>query len=296
MRVFITGASGFIGSVVVQDLLAAGHQVIAIARSDASEKALQSMGVEVLRGSIEDLDVLRRGAGASDGVIHCAFIHDFSDFANSCKKDFAAIETMGAALEGTNKPFVVASGAGDLANLGRPATEKDERQMNSPFSQRVPSEVLTLSLASKGVRSSVIRLAPSVHDKGDKAFIPMLIGIARQKGVAAYVGEGVNRWSAVHRVDAARLFRLALEKGTAGSTYHGIGDVGVPFKQIAEVIGKKLNLPVISKSPEEAMGYFGWMGGLAGADAPASSDITQQKLDWHPAQIGLIADMEENYF
>jgi nucleoside-diphosphate-sugar epimerase len=293
MRVFITGASGFIGSAIVEDLLAAGHKVVALARSDTSAKFLESLGVEVLRGSLDDLDSLKRGAANSDGVIHCAFVHDFANYANSIKTDQLAIQALGRALEGTNRPLVVTSGILGLLN-NRLVTEQD--QGNVEMSPRSISEETTLSFSSKGVRSSVIRLPPSVHGKGDHGFIPIFIAIARQKGVSAYIGDGLNRWPSVHRVDVAQLYRLALEKGTAGARYHGIADEGIPFRDIAEVIGKHLNIPVVSKPVEEAMDHFGWMGRFVHFDSAASNKHTQQELGWQPAQSSLLADMEQNYF
>lgn len=294
MRVFVTGATGFIGSVVVQDLIAAGHQVVGLARSDASAKTLESIGAEVLRGSLDDLDSLKRGAAESDGVIHCAFIHDYSDYDGSSKKDHLAVQTLGAALEGTNRPLIITSGTLGLglSSLGRTATEQDK--VNSALLIRHVSEDIALSFSSKGVRSSIIRL-PQVHDKGDHQFIPILIGIAREKGVSAYIGEGVNRWPSVHRADAAHLYKLVLEKGTAGAIYHGVADEGTPFRDIAQAIGKLLDVPVVSKPIEEAVDHFGWLGNLFGVDNPTSSKHTQRELDWHPSGISLLTDIEENY-
>ena len=291
MRVFVTGASGFIGSAVVENLLAAGHSVVALARSDTSAKLLESLGVEVVRGSLDDLDSLKQGAANSDGVIHCAFIHDFSDYATSLKKDQLAIQTLGAALEGTNRPLVVSSGILGISN-NRLATEQDaSRKM-----PRGVADEITLSFSSKGVRSSVIRLPPTVHGKGDHAFIPSIIAIAREKGVSAYIGDGLNRWPAVHRVDVAQLYRLALEKGAAGARYHAVADEGIPFRDIAELIGKHLKVPVVSKAAEEAADHFGFVGHFVQSDCPASSKHTQQELGWQPTQISLLDDIEENYF
>ena len=293
MRVFVTGASGFIGSAVVEDLLAAGHQVVGLARSDASAKLLESLGAEVLRGSLDDLDSLKHGAANSDGVIHCAFVHDFSDYAGSVKKDQVAIQTIGAALEGTNRPFVVSSGI-LVVSIGRLATEHDPA--NVELFPRGLGEDITISFSSKDVRSSVIRLPPSVHGKGDHGFIPMLISIAREKGESAYIGDGVNRWPSVHRLDVAQLYRLALEKGTAGARYHGIADEGIPFRDIAEMIGKHLKVPVVSKPIEEAIDHFGWLGSFVLFDALSSSKHTQQEFGWKPTRDSLLADMEQNYF
>jgi len=293
MRVFVTGATGFIGSAIVDDLLAAGHQVIGLARSDKSAKLLESLGVEVLRGSLDDLDSLKRGATNSDGVIHCAFIHDLSDYASSVKKDQTAIETLGTALEGTNRPLVVTSG---ILGLSTNKLAVEEDQANPAEAPRALSEDVTLSFASKGVRASVIRLPPSVHGKGDQQFVPLFIALAREKGISAYVGDGLNRWPAVHRVDTASLYRLVLEKGTAGGKYHGVADEGVPFRDIAQVIGKQLNIPVVSKPTEGAVDHFGWLGNFVGLDSPASSKKTRQELGWVPTQSSLLADLEENYF
>ena len=294
MRVFVTGASGFIGSAVVEVLLAAGHQVVGLARSDASAKLLESLGVEVLRGSLDDLDSLKHGAANSDGVIHCAFILDFSDFAGAVKKDQVAIQTIGATLEGTNRPFVVTSAVLGISTTNRLATEQD--QANPELFPRGLAEEITISFSSKDVRSSVIRLPPSVHGKGDHGFIPMLIAIAREKGVSAYIGDGLNRWPSVHRLDVAQLYRLALEKGTAGARYHGVADEGTPFREIAEVIGKHLKVPVVSKPIEEAIDHFGWLGRFAPFDSPASSKHTQQELGWKPTRDSLLDDMEKYYF
>ena len=292
MRVFVTGASGFIGSAIVKDLLAAGHQVVGLARSDTSAKFLESLGVEVLRGSLDDLDSLKHGAADSDGVIHCAFVHDFTNWASSIKKDQLAIQTIGAALEGTNRPFVISSGVLGVSK-NRPVTEQD--QANPETFPRALSEEITVSLSSKDVRSSVIRLPPSVHGKGDQGFIPMMIAIAQKKGVSAYIGDGLNRWPSVHRDDVAQLYRLALEKGTAGAKYHGVADEGIPLRDIAEVIGKHLNVPVVSKPVEEAVDHFGFFGRFVWFESSASSKHTQQELGWQPTQISLLADIEQNY-
>ena len=293
MRVFVTGASGFIGSAVVEELLAAGHQVVGLARSDASAKLLESLGVEVLRGSLDDLGSLKHGAANSDGVIHCAFVHNFSDYAGSVKKDQLAIQTIGAALEGTNRPFVISSGLLG-ASINRLSTEQD--QMNHEISPRGLAEEITISFSSKGVRSSVIRLPTSVHGRGDHGFIPMLISIAREKGVSAYIGDGLNRFPSVHCLDVAQLYRLVLERGRAGAKYHGVAEEGIPFREIAEVIGKHLNVPVVSKPIEEAIDHFGWFGRFALFDSPASSKHTQQEFSWKPTHDSLLADVEHNYF
>ncbi|GAB3864616.1 SDR family oxidoreductase [Hymenobacter segetis] len=291
MRVFITGASGFIGTAIVQELLGAGHHVLGLARSNESAEKLIAAGAEVHRGSLDDLDSLRRGAAASDGVIHLAYNHNFIEYEAAGQTDRHAIEALGETLAGSDRALVVTAGLAGF-NLGRPVTEED----SAAASPRM-SEVAALALAAQGIRASVIRLAPSVHDRGDQGFVPTLINIARQTGVAAYVGEGLNRWPAVHRLDAARLFRLALEQGTAGARYHGAADEGIPMRDIAAIIGRHLNLTVVSKTPEEAAAHFGWMGRFVGMDASASSALTQQRLGWHPTQPGLLADLEEgDYF
>ncbi|UQA60499.1 SDR family oxidoreductase [Polyangium aurulentum] len=291
MRVFITGATGFIGSAVVEELIGAGHQVIGLARSDAGAKQLTAAGAGVQRGSLEDLDSLERGAAESDGVIHLAFNHDFTDFAASCAKDEAAIEALGGVLVGSNRPLVVSSGVLGLAQ-GRPGTEEDVPALVYPRR----SEETGLSFASKGVRASVIRLSPSVHGDGDHGFVPQLINGARAKGFSSYIGDGKNRWPAVHRLDAARLYRLALEKGTAGGRYHGVADEGVPIRDIAEIIGKRLGVPAVSKSAEEVVGALGFVGQVLAMDAPSSSKLTQERLGWRPTQPGLIADLERGTY
>lgn len=293
MRVFVTGATGFVGTAVVQDLLSAGHQVLGLARTEAAAATLTAAGAEVHRGMLEDPDSLRQGALATDGIIHTAFIHDFSNMAASAVTDRIAIETFIAALAGSGKPLVVTSGIATVAALegGRLGTEKDAPNPNTPGRHRVPSEETTLAAASQGVRSSVVRLPTSVHDKDDHGFIPMLINIARQKGVSAYIGEGLNRWPAVHRLDAARVYRLALEKGAAGTRFHAIGDEGIPTRDIATAIGQHLNLPVVSVSPAEAAAHFGWLGHFFAVDCPASGALTQEWLGWQPVHPGLIEDL-----
>ena len=292
MKIFVTGATGFIGSAIVQDLIRAGHQLLGLARSDAGAKSLVAAGAAVYRGSLEDLESLRTGAAASDGVIHTAFIHDFANYAPAAEKDRRAIETLGAALAGSGRPFVVTSGTLLLQRQGPLATEEDAADANFPRK----SEQAVLSVASQRVRVSSLRLPPSVHGRGDHGFVPALINLAREKGISAYVGDGLNRWPAVHRLDAAPLYRLALEKGSAGASYHGVADEGVPFREIAEVIGRRLNVPVVSKSPEEAANHFGWLAHFVGIDCPASSAQTQQQLGWAPTQPGLIADLDQTHY
>jgi nucleoside-diphosphate-sugar epimerase len=295
MRVFVTGATGFIGSAIVRELNGAGHQVLGLARSDAAATALAAAGAEVHRGSLEDLDSLQSGAAAADGVIHTAFIHDFANIAASGAKDKLAIDAIGAELAGTERPFVVTSAIG-LLTQGRVCTEDDAPDPNAAGGHRTASELAALALASRNVRVSLVRLAPSVHGDGDYAFVPGLIRIARQKSVSVYVGEGQNRWSAVHRLDASNLYRLALEKGSAGARFHGVAEEGVATRELAEVIGRRLNVPVVSKSREEATEHFGWLARFFANDNPASSLRTQADLGWKPKQPGLLADLEHGRY
>jgi nucleoside-diphosphate-sugar epimerase len=295
MRIFVTGATGFVGSAVVQELIGAGHQVLGLARSDEGAAALTAVGADVHRGSLEELDSLRSGAAVSDGVIHCAFIHDFSKFEENCEKDRNAITAIGEVLAGSDRPFVITSGTAGVSP-GKLGTETSVRDSNSPASHRLAAEDITLSFAAQGVRAAVLRLPPSVHGVGDHGFVPMLINIARQKGVAGYIGEGFNHWPAVHRLDAARLYRLAIEKAPVGSILHGVGDQGVPTKEIAAVIGKHLNLPIVSIPAAEAGAHFGFLGGFFAIDCPASSAITQELLEWSPVQPGLIEDLDQDHY
>jgi nucleoside-diphosphate-sugar epimerase len=281
MRVFLTGASGFIGSAIISELVGAGHRVVGLARSDAA--AAKLTGIEVHRGDLTDPDSLGRGAAACDGVIHCAFSHDdWGDRAGNCAKDRNAIEALGGALAGSDRPLVITSG------IARMFTEEEMPAM----SDRAASEHLALSFAERGVRVSSVRLPPSVHGDGDHGFVPRLIDIARTTGRSAYVGDGANRWPAVHRLDAARLFRLALERAPAGARLHGIGDEGIPTREIAAVIGRKLGLPVESAPAD----HFGWLGGFFALDTPASSALTQARLGWKPEQPGLLADLEHGTY
>jgi nucleoside-diphosphate-sugar epimerase len=292
MRVFVTGATGFVGSAVVAELLASGHEVLGLARSDASAAQLAQMGADVLRGTIQDHDALRRGASEADGVAHLAFNHDFSKFAENVADDVGAIETIGTALEGSGRPLIVTSGLA-LQPAGPIATESDNPGPHFPRR----SEAAAAAAAAKGVRASAVRLPPSTHGKGDHGFVPTLINIAREKGVAAYVGDGENRWSATHRADAARVFRLALERGGEGGPFHAVAEESIPFRQIAEAIGKGLNLPVTSVAPNEAEAHFGWFATFAAMDLAASSARTRALLDWTPIQPDLLTDMAQNgYF
>jgi len=292
MRVFVTGASGFIGSAVVKELIANGHEVLGLARSDASAAKITAAGAAVHRGSIEDLDSLKSGATASDGVIHTAFIHDFSDFKANCEKDRHAIEAMGSALAGSDRPLIISSGIGLLAP-GRLAVETDMPTGSIP---RVASEEAAAAVAARGVRVSAMRLPPSVHGEGDHGFVPTIINIAREKGVSAYIAEGANRWPSVHRLDAATAFRLALEKGAAQPHYHAVDDEGVPTKHIAEVIGRHLDVPVVSKSTEEAAAHFGWIGHFFTLDVPASGKQTREWLGWRPTRSSLLADLGQGHY
>jgi nucleoside-diphosphate-sugar epimerase len=295
MRVFVTGATGFVGSAVVQELLGAGHQVLGLVRSDKAARSLAATGAEPHHGSLEDHDSLRRGVAASEGVIHTAFIHDFSNMAASSETDRRAIEALGEALAGSGRPLVVTSAIG-LLTPGRVSTEDEVPDARAAGAYRAGSERVTLALAPRGVRASLVRLPPSVHGDGDYGFVPGLVRIAREKGRSAYIGEGRHRWAAVHRFDAARLYRLALEKGAAGSTFHAIADEGVPTRDIADIIGRRLNVPVVSTAAEDAVANFTWLGRFFALDMPASSAKTRAQLGWQPQQQGLIADLERGTY
>jgi nucleoside-diphosphate-sugar epimerase len=295
MRVFVTGATGFIGSVVVQELNNAGHQVLGLARSEAGAKALAAAGAQVHRGSLEDLDSLRSGAADADGVIHLAFIHDFAKYLDNCETDRRAIEALGSVLVGSDRPLIVTSGTAVVAP-GRLATEEDAPAAGSASIPRVASEEAAAAVAARGVCVSVVRL-PQVHDQHKQGLITPVINLAREKRVSAFVGDGRNRWPAAHLLDTALLYRLVLEKGSAGACYHAVAEEGVPIRDIAEVIGWHLNVPVVAMSPEEAVDHFGWLGMFAGLDCPASSALTRQRLGWNPTGPGLISDLENmRYF
>src|SRR6186713_255884 len=291
MRIFVTGATGFVGSAIVRELMASGHQVLGLARSDTGASALTAMGAEVHRSALDDLESLRNGARKADAVIHTAFNHDFSKFLENCAEDRDAIEAMGAVLQGSARPMLVTSGFGSLAP-GRLAIEADRPPTGFP---RL-SEAAAIAVAARGVLASAVRLAASTHGEGDHGFVPHLIAIAREKGVAAYVGDGQNRWPGVYRRDAARLYRLAIEQGVESGPYHAVADEGVPFNAIAEVIGRRLGVPVISVTQEEAAGHFGWIARFATMDMPASSTLTRSSLGWQPEQPGLIVDLDQDHY
>jgi nucleoside-diphosphate-sugar epimerase len=304
MRVFVTGASGWIGSAVVPELIDAGHQVVGLARSDASAEALAAAGVEVERGTIDDLDTLSKAAAASDGVIHLAFKHELAftgDFQGAADADRRVVETFGEALAGSDRPFVLASGLLGLSP-GALATEPDGHGSNPALAAAAPgpntrreTAELVLSYASRGIRSSIMRLSPTVHGDGDNGFMATIVDIARTTGVSGYIGDGSNRWPAVHRLDAARLFRLALEDAPAGSTLHSVADEGVPIRDIAEVIGRHLEVPVVSIAPEDAE-HFTWLAHFLALDSPASSALTRTLLGWDPTHPGLLEDLDQGHY
>ena len=290
MRVFVTGASGFVGSAVVKELLQAGHQVLGMVRSDSGAEAVKQAGAEPYRGDIYDLDSLKKGAAQCDAVIHTAFNHDFTKFKENCETDRQVIMALGAALAGTNKPLVVTSGVG-LLNYGRLVTENDKVPGSDVIPRSASEEAAYAVAEQQGVNSYIVRLPPSVHAAGDHGFVPILIGIAKEKGAAAYIGEGNNQWPAVHRLDAAALYRLIIEKQPAQKVYHAVAEQGIPFKQIAAAIGKALQVPVVSKDGADAEAHFTWFKHFASIGCPASSTQTREVLGWKPVHAGLLEEL-----
>ncbi len=295
MRVFVTGASGFVGSAIVKELLASGHQVLGMVRSDSGAEKVAAAGADVHRGDLYNLESIKSGAAACDGVIHTAFNHDFSKFKENCETDRQVITAIASVLEGTDKPLIVTSGVGLVPGLGRLATEDDLPQSSDAI-PRVASEEAARAAAAKGVNTYIMRLPPTVHGAGEFGFIPMVIGVDKAKGASAYIGEGANRWPAVHRVDAAALYRLVLEKQPSLRVFHAVAEEGIPFRNIAEAIGKGLNLPVVSKSGDEAAEHFGWFSHFAGMDCPASAAKSIEATGWQPAESGLIEDMFSGWY
>ncbi|MEU0134863.1 SDR family oxidoreductase [Streptomyces sp. NPDC006296] len=299
MRVFVTGASGWIGSAVVPELIDAGHRVVGLARSEASAAALTAAGADVVRGTVDDLGVLRDTAAASDGVIHLAFKHDIAftgDFQGAAEADRRAVDAFGDVLAGTHRPLVIASGVAGLTT-GRVTTERDMPTIDgSPTSIRATTSQAALALAARGVRASVVRLSPTCHGEGDHGFLATLVATARAHGVSGYLGDGTNRWPAVHRLDAARLFRLALDKAPAGSVLHGVAEEGVTIRDIAEVIGRHLDVPVTSVDPADAAGHFSWLSGFLALDVTASHTLTSELLDWRPTHPGLLEDLDKGHY
>jgi len=294
MQVFVTGASGFVGSAIVNDLLAAGHKVLGLVRSDKGAEKVAAAGAEALLGDVNDPEILRRGATSCDAVIHTAFNHDFSRFKQNCEDDRVVIGILADALAGTDKPLVVTSGVG-LLNYGRPATE-DDAAPSSDVIPRAASEEATKAAAAKGVDAYIVRLPPSTHGAGDHGFVPMIVDMAKEKGESAYIGEGKNLWPATHRNDAAAIYRLAIEKRPALKVFHAAAETGVPFKQIAETIGEGSNLPVVSKTSDEIAAHFTWFAHFAAMDCQSSAEKTKAALGWEPKELGLIDDMKANYF
>ena len=295
MRVFVTGASGWVGSDVTRQLIEKGHEVTGLVRSDRSAELVTRLGATPIRGALEDLDVLKQAARDADAVVHCGFVHDFNNFAAAVETDRKAIEAFGEALEGTSKPLVVTGGTSSTAS-GREATEDDAPDPRVYGDNPRLSEQTALALRDRGLKASVVRLPPSVHGDGDYAFVPALIQVAREKGVSAYIGEGNNLWPAVHRDDAATVFVRAIETGAAYPRYNAVQDTGIPFRQIAEVIGRRLGVPVTSIAAEEATGHFGWLGTFAQFDVAASSTLTRERLGWAPVKPGLLEDLEHGTY
>ncbi len=295
MRVFVTGATGFIGSAIVRELIESGHQVLGLTRSDAGAESLSAAGAQVHRGDLDDLESLRKGAALSDGVIHTAFNHDFSKYVANCEADRQVIEALGSALVGSDRPLIVTSGTGMANTVPGQLALEENAAASSAVIPRAASEEAAASVAARGVNVSIVRL-PQVHDQVKAGLVTYAIGLAREKGVSAYVGDGLNRWPAAHVLDTAHLYRLALEKREAGAKYHAVAEEGVPVREIAEVIGRGLQVPVVALSPEEAAAHFGWLGAFAGRDVPASSAQTQERLRWHPTGPGLIADLESTRY
>lgn len=295
MRVFVTGATGFVGSAVVKELLVSGHEVLGLTRSEVGADSLRMAGAQAHSGSLEDIECLRSGAAWADGIIHTAFNHDFSKFAENCRLDQRAIESLGEVLMGSERPLLVTAGLGMLVR-GRAATEADVAPPTADGFPRV-SEHTAMALAERGVRASIVRLPPSVHGAGDHGFVPMLVALARQKGVSAYIGEGTNPWSAVHRQDAARVYRLAIERAARGERYHAVAEEHIFFREIAQKIGEGLKLPVVSKAPTEVPEHFAWFAAFAAMEATATANETRKNLGWSPKEPGLLEDMENaGYF
>jgi nucleoside-diphosphate-sugar epimerase len=295
MRVFVTGASGWIGSAAIPELIAAGHEVIGLARSEQAAARVTAQGATPHPGSLDDLDSLRAGAEAADAVLHLGFKHDFSDMAGAGRTERAVIQTFGDVLAGSDRPFLFAAGVAGLTP-GRAVTEADPNPMSGPDAPRGGAEQLALSFADRGVRPVSLRFAPTVHGEGDHGFIATIAGVARQRGTSGYVGDGTNRWSAVHRLDAARLVRLALESGAAGSVVHAVAEGGIATRDIAAGIGQSLDLPVASVAPDQAADHFGWIGAFFGLDMSASSTITQETLGWTPTGPTLLADLAAGHY
>jgi len=289
MRVFVTGASGFVGSAIVKELITAGHQVLGLARSDSAAESLRKEGAQVHRGDVNDLPTLQKGAAQSDAVIHTAFNHDFSQFKANCEADRKVIAALGAALAGSNRPLIITSGIG-LLNTGRIITEEDV-PASSDLVPRAASEEAANAAAIKGIKVYIVRLPPTVHGRGDHGFVPMIIERAKENGESAYIGEGKNRWSAVHRLDAAVLYRLIVEQQPSQKVYNAVAEEGIPLRDIAEAIGKGLNLPAVSRTGKDAEAHFTWFTHFAALDCPASSEKTRKILNWQPSQPGLLEDL-----